>query len=143
MIKPTLIVFLEAGDDHARDGAAPRQRASKIVEFTYDSKVVIIEPLIEEQNHSKANLDSVRPLIHEAGDDHARYSAAPRQPASKILEFTYDSKVAIIAPPIEEQNHDKANLDRVPSLIHEAGDDHARDGAAPRQPAWKNSGISI
>ena len=80
------------------------------MEIPYDSKVAIIAPLIEEQNHNKANLDRVPPLIHEAGDDHARDGAVPRQPASQIVEFTYVLKVAIIAPLVEEQNHNKANL---------------------------------
>ena len=40
----------------------------------------------------------------------------------KIVELPYDSKVAINEPLIEEQNHDEANLDRVPPLIREAGD---------------------
>ena len=35
----------------------------------------------------------------------------------KIVEFPYDSNVAMNDPPIEEQNHDEANLDRVPPLI--------------------------
>ena len=38
------------------------------------------------------------------------------------MEFPYDSKVAINDPLIEEQNHDEANIDRVPPLIREAGD---------------------
>ena len=74
----------------------------------------------------------VPPLIHEAGDDHVRHCAAPRRSRRQIVEFPYDSKVAINDPFIEEQNHEEANLDRAPPLIHEAGDDHARDGAAPR-----------
>ena len=61
----------------------------------------------------------------------------------KIVEFPYDSKVAINDPLNEEQNHDEASLDRVPALIHEAGDDHARNGAAPRRSRPQNSGLSI
>ena len=72
-------------------------RHGKIVEFPYDSKVAIIAPLVEEQNHDKAKLDRVPPLIHDAGDDHARYGAAPRQICRQLVEFPYLSKPRSLA----------------------------------------------
>ena len=71
-MKPTLIVFLLL---FMRPAMIMHQSAQhlaeaglKIVEFPYDSKVAIDDPLNEEQNHDEANLDGVPPLICGAGD---------------------------------------------------------------------------
>ena len=40
----------------------------------------------------------------------------------EIVDYPYDSNVAINDPLNEEQSHDEANLDRVPPLICGAGD---------------------